>query len=126
MRALVALILAALIAAAGYWLFIRQAQPGDEGSAPTQAISLTGVRNDLNAIAQAERTHQAQTGSYASLDELVRSGALTMERRGRDGYTYSVEVSGHTFTVTARHSGAEGVRYPTLVIDQTMQIRQVD
>jgi hypothetical protein len=126
MRALVSLILAALIAGGIYWFYLRQVQPAGPGSAPTQAISLTGVKNDLNAIAQAERTHQAQTGSYASLDELISSGALAMEKRGRDGYTYTVEVSGNTFTATARHSGAGGVRWPTLVVDQTMQIRQID
>lgn len=126
MRGLVGLILAALIAAGVYWLYIRQVQPAGPGSAPTQAISLTGVKNDLNAIAQAERVHQGQTGSYATLDELISSGALAMEKRGRDGYTYSVEVGGNGFTATARHSGASGLRYPTLVIDQTMQIRQMD
>ena len=127
MRALISLILAALIAAGIYWLYIRQVQPAGPGSAPTQAISLTGVKNDLNAIAQAERAHQAQTGSYATLDELISSGELRMQKPERDGYVYTVETSGTGFTVTARHPAGSGdVRWPTLVVDQMMQIRQVE
>jgi hypothetical protein len=127
MRALIGLIIVALIIGAIYWFSIRQVQPEGPGTVATQAISLTGVKNDLNAIAQAERQYQAQNGSYATLDELISSGALQMARRSRDGYTYEVEVSGNGFTATARHTGGPGgVRWPTLVIDQTMEIRQVD
>ena len=127
MRALIGLILALVIGFFVYKFYFAQVQPGGPGTAATQAISLTGVKNDLNAIAQAERMYQAQNGSYATLDELISSGALQMGRRGRDGYTYEVEVSGNGFTATARHTGGPGgVRWPTLVIDQTMQIRQTD
>lgn len=127
MRGLIGLIIVALIAGAIYWFSIRQVQPAGQGTVATQAISLTGVKNDLLAIAQAERQYQAQNGSYATLDQLVSGGALTMDRRGRDGYVYTVETSGAGFTVTARHSGGSSeVRWPTLVADQTMQIRQTD
>ena len=127
MRALIGLIIVALIAGAIYWFSIRQMHPGGEGTVATQAISLTGVKNDLNAIAQAERAHQAQTGSYATLDELISSGELRLQKPERDGYVYTVETSGTGFTVTARHpAGSGNVRWPTLVVDQTMQIRQVE
>jgi hypothetical protein len=85
---------------------------------------------DLNAIAQAERTYFAQNGSYADLDQLTSSGALTMARSGRDGYTYSIATAGNGFTVTARHAespainGAAPLHYPALSIDQSMQIHQ--
>jgi hypothetical protein len=129
MRALIGLILAVVIGFLIYKFYFAQVQPEGPGSGTvaTQAISLTGVKNDLNAIAQAERMYQAQNGSYATLDELISSGALQMGRRERDGYTYEVEVSGTGFTATARHSGGPGdIRWPTLVVDQTMEIRQVD
>ena len=128
MRALLSLLIAVAIVFVAYRLYLtRTVAPGPEGSSmtvPTQAITLTGVKNDLNAIAQAERAWFAEHGSYATLDELTSSGALTMKRPGRDGYSYSVNVSANGFTVTARYQGPSGLNYPVLVVDQTMQIRE--
>jgi hypothetical protein len=89
---------------------------------------------DLNAIAQAERLYFAQNGSYASLDQLVASGAMNISAGGRDGYTYSIETSPTGFVVTATHpdipagviEGSAAIHYPTLTVDQNMQIRQGD
>lgn len=89
---------------------------------------MTGVRTDLLQIGQAERGFVAQNGRCATLDELVSSNSLTMSRSGRDGYSYSVECSGSSFSVTATHTPAPGgsqVRFPTLSIDETMQVREV-
>jgi hypothetical protein len=126
MRALVGLLIAVAIAFAAYKLYLSKAVPEGEGQVATQAINTTGVKNDLIAIAQAERAYVAQNGRYASLEELVSSGALSMTRPGRDGYEYSVETSASGFTVTARYTRASELRYPAYVIDQTMQIRQTD
>ncbi len=126
---MVGLLFAALIAIGIYYYYLKQAAPAP-GMVATQAISTTGVEMDLNAIAQAERMYFAQNGSYADLDRLTSSGALTMARTGRDGYTYSIETSGNGFTVTAHHSdspainGAAPLHYPALSMDQSMQIRQ--
>jgi hypothetical protein len=66
----------------------------------------------------------------ASLDELISSHSLTMERPERDGYSYTIQCSGTAdFTAIARHAPApEGspIRYPTLAIDHTMQVREVN
>lgn len=127
MRALVALIVAALAGFFIYRLYLARVQPETPGTAVTQAISFTGVRNDLNAIAQAERLHLAQHGAYAPLDQLISSGALQMSRTQRDGYTYEIQIGGNGFTATARYTGAAtGVVHPTFVVDQTMQIRQLE
>jgi hypothetical protein len=123
------LLFAAVIAMGIYYFYLKQAAPAP-GMVATQAITTTGVEMDLNAIAQAERTYFAQNGSYADLDQLSSSGALTMARSGRDGYTYSIETAGNGFTVTARHSDSSAVNgvapfhYPALSIDQTMQRHQ--
>src|SRR5207302_8902301 len=93
MRALICLVIVAAIVLGGYYFYLKHMQPDGAGSNPMEAVSLTGVQNDLLAIAQAERAYLAQTGSYASLEELIRSGSLTMSRSGRDGYTYSVEIT---------------------------------
>ncbi len=91
---------------------------------PRAAADISGVKNDLNAMAQAERAFQALNGRYASLEELQSSGHLQMDpSRGRQGYSYSAEVGDRHFTITATYSGpATGM--PTLSIDETMQISQ--
>ncbi len=126
MRALISIVIALAIAFGIYRLYLTRVQPAGSGTAPTQAITITGVQNDLLAIAQAERLYLAEHGSYASLEELISSGALLMEKPGRDGYSYSVETTATSFTVTARYSGPPGPSYPMLTIDQTMAIRRVE
>jgi hypothetical protein len=130
MRALVSLLVTLALALGIYYFYLKRMQPAGPASATTQAISLTGVQNDLIALAQAERGYFAQNGSYASLGELVQSGTLTMPRSGRDGYTYSIETSANGFTVTARYLGEPGdpagPRHPTITVDQNMQFRQPD
>jgi hypothetical protein len=135
MRSVVSLLVVALIALGGYSYYLKSASPAaGAGQTVTQAISTTGVQMDLNAIAQAERLYFAQNGSYASLDQLVASGAMNISAGGRDGYTYSIETSPTGFVVTATHpdipagviEGSAAIHYPTLTVDQNMQIRQGD
>ena len=126
MRSLISILIALVIGYGIYRLYLTRVQPAGEGTAPTQAITITGVENDLLAIAQAERMYLTQHGSYASLEELIASGALATAKPGRDGYTYTVETTSNSFTVTARYSGPASPRFPTVVIDQTMQFRRTD
>jgi hypothetical protein len=100
-----------------------------EGTAPTQAVSLTGVRMDLLQIAKAERNSIAVDGRCSAIEELISSGSMSMSRPGRDGYSYSVDCSGSDFTVTARHAPAPAgstIRYPNYAIDQTMEVRELE
>lgn len=129
MRALVAILVACAVGFGVYQYSLRRMPVTDAGTAPTQTISLTGVRADLLQIAQAERIYIAQNGHCATMDELTSSNSLSMARPERDGYTYSVECSGGDFSVTARHAAAAAgspIRYPTLAIDQTMQVHEVN
>jgi hypothetical protein len=123
------LIVAAAILLAVYYGYLKKMPSTDQGTAPTQAISLTGVRMDLLQIAQAERGYAALNSRCASLDELISSHSLSMERPERDGYTYSVECSGAEFTATARHAPAppgSPIRYPTLAVDPNLQVHEVN
>jgi hypothetical protein len=129
MRALAGILVACALLFGVYEYYLKKMPTTDVGTAPTQAISLTGVRTDLLQIAQAERGYIAQNGHCASLDELTSSNSLSMSRPERDGYSYSVECSGGDFSVTARHAPAAAgspIRYPTLAIDQSMQVREVN
>lgn len=126
MRSLVALLVTLVIGYLIYRSFITQQLPKEDGGgSPVSAISATGVKNDLIAIAQAERAWFAEHGSYASLSELTSSGALTMTRSGRDGYTYSVDTQAGGFTVTARYSGPITPPPSGFLIDQSMQVRAI-
>jgi len=129
MRGFVSLLFVVLIIFAVYHAYLKQMPTTNKGTAPTQAISLTGVRMDLLQIGQAERGYIAQNSRCGSLDELIDSQSLTMSRSGRDGYSYSVDCSGTSFSVTASHAPAapdSPIRYPTLALDQTMQVRAVE
>ena len=126
MRGLAGLLVVVVVGFLVYRVYLSQKLPKEEGGgSPISAISTTGVKNDLIAIAQAERYYQAQHGNYATLDELVSSGTMNMIRSGREGYTYSVDVQGTGFTVNARYSGAISPPPPSFSVDQTMEIHAV-
>jgi hypothetical protein len=127
MRALAGLLAALALAGGVYYYYVKRLPTTDEGTAATQAVSLTGVRSDLLQIAQAERGEIALNSKCVSLDELISSGSLTMNKKGRDGYTYEVSCSGTDFEVTAEHPAAPeaGIRYPKLAMDGNMQVREV-
>jgi hypothetical protein len=129
MKSLVGILVAAALFFVIYRAYLKKMPTTDEGTAPTQAISLTGVRSDLLQIAQAERGYIATNGHCGTLDELLSSNTISMARSERDGYSYSLECSGGEFTVTAHHSPAPAgspIRYPNLAIDSSMQVHEVN
>ena len=92
---------------------------------PTATVDLIGVRNDLLAIAQAERSHATLHGGFVSIDELRSQGELSMQRESRGPYTYSAETGDTSFRIIATYSGPENSGLPkTLSIDQTMEVSQ--
>jgi hypothetical protein len=129
MRSLVGVLVGAALLFVVYHFYLKSMPTTDEGTATTQAISLTGVRSDLLQIAQAERGYMATNGRCASLAELVSSNNLSMTRTERDGYSYTIECSGGDFSASARHLPAPAgspIRYPNLAIDSSMQVREID
>jgi hypothetical protein len=111
----------------GAYIYMRQTQGVMTAgtSSPTATVDLIGVRNDLLAIAQAERSHAATQGNYVSIDVLRQQGDLTMERNNRGPYSYSAEISDSSFRIVATYTGPENNGMPrALSIDQTMQISQ--
>ena len=129
MGKVLSLVIVAAIVGAAYYFYFQKMPTSDAGTAPPQAISLTGVRMDLNQIAQAERTYYASTGKCGSLEELTSSGTMNLARISRDGFAYDVQCGeANQFSVVARHSPApagSNFRYPTLSIDQNMQLGEV-
>ena len=129
MKALAAILVAAAAVYAIFHFYFQKMPTTDEGTAPTQAISLTGVRMDLLQIAEAERAYIALNSRCGRPDELASSSDLPVPRTGRDGYTYSVECSGAQFTVSARHQptpAGSPIRYPNLAVDENMQVSEIN
>jgi hypothetical protein len=129
MRSLVGVLVGAALLFVVYHFYLKGMPATDQGTAPTQAISLTGVRTDLLQIANAERGYIATNGHCGSLDELISSNSISMTRKERDGYSYTVECSGGDFTASARHLPAPAgspIRYPNLAIDSSMQVHEID
>ena len=108
----------------GAYLYTQQAKSASVGgSSPRATIDTVGVKNDLLAIAQAERAYQAEHGSYGSLEELKSAGAMSMLKDGRDGYSYDVVTSASGFQVTAKCTPATNPGCSNWTVDQTMQVQ---
>ena len=118
------LLAVALIAALIYKYYFTQGQSAGV-TTPRQTIDVVGVKNDLIAMGQAERVYQAEHGSYASLDDLVSSGAMSMKKTGRGGYTYEAETTAEGFRVTAQCPSDTAPGCTSYVIDQTMEVQPV-
>jgi hypothetical protein len=133
MTGVLSLLVTAVIGIGAYLYFLKQAAP-EPGMVATQAIDVTGVKNDLISIAQAERLYYVQNNSYADLPTLASSGTMNITRTSRGGYTYVAETSGTGFTVTATYTapplqmpnGVAPPHFPTYSVDQTMEIHQGD
>jgi hypothetical protein len=129
MRPLAGLLVVGALVGGFYYYNLKKMSSSDEGTSPTQAITLTGVRADLLQIAQAERSFVVTNGRCAPLNELMESGGMSMTKSERDGYQYSLECSNLEFNAVARHNPApagSGIRYPNLAVDQAMQFHEVN
>lgn len=116
-----------IVVGIGAYIYMRQTKSVTSagGSNPTATVDLIGVRNDLLAIAQAERSHQAEQGSYVSIETLRSRNELVMTRDNRGPYNYSAEITDSSFRIVATYAGPAGSGMPqTLSVDQTMQVSQ--
>jgi hypothetical protein len=130
MKSIVSLVVTLGIGLGIYYIFLKQAAPTGTNAPITSVINTTGVEMDLTSIAQAERMYNTQNGSYATFDQLVEAGDITMSKPGRENYTYTVDAGGTCFTVTAKWTAPPGtpanVHYPTMTIDQTMELHRIN
>jgi hypothetical protein len=120
MGRILSLLVVVAIVIVGYMYIFKAG--GSAISAPHSAPNAVGAQNDILAIAQAERAYQAENGSYASLDKLLSSGALSMQKPARDGYEYAVESSSANFRVVARCTGS-AAGCSSFFVDSTMSVQ---
>ena len=106
-----------------YSLQVKTLSPSTSGGNTEEVATITGVKNDLIGIANAERGYQASQGKYASLDELTSGNYLTIKGE-RPPYIYDVEIgsSGFRATATRTTKGAPA----QLWITETMEVKASD
>ena len=110
-----------IVVGIGAYIYVGQVQTiTPRGSSPTAAINVTAVRNDLIAIANAERQFFASNGKYATLDELRANSPISS---GRGDYTYSAEVLSSNFQITAIYSGTDPHAPKRISVDDAMDIK---
>jgi hypothetical protein len=120
-RAFGFIMLIAVVGAGGY-IYTRQATSvtGD-GSAPQTAVDVTAARNDLLALANAERRYFASNGKYATLEELRGNGDIASIPT-RPNFAYSVQTTDTSFKITATYSGPDPKAPKHITVDETMTI----
>jgi len=103
-----------IVAALGSYLYMRQAQAVSPAPAsnPAATVNLAAVQQELLQIARAEQQHLASDGHYLTLPEMRAAGDTGLPLDSRGLYSYSVEVSGESFTVTATYSGRPNTGVP--------------
>ena len=115
------LIAVMIVVAIGGFVYTKQAQTVTPiGSAPKTTVDVVGVRNDLMAIANAERRYWVTNSKYASLDELRTNGDIAIP--SRNSYTYSAETSDTGFKIIASYSGPDPKAPKRIIVDETMMI----
>ena len=121
-------VLGLVIVVAIIWFVVKSqfsSQGPMGGRPPMETIDVVGVKNDLLAVAQAERLYLASHGSYASLEVLQQEGSLAFSGGQRRGYIYTAEVEGgQHFKITATPADPAKAGWPALAVDETMQIAQ--
>lgn len=110
----------------GYFIFKTQMTQGPTGGAPPQqVVDTTGVENDLIAIGHAEKMYLASHGTYASLGQLKQEAMMTFSDGSQRGYTYMVDFQdGQSFRITATPADPAKKGWPTLTMDDEMQIQR--
>jgi hypothetical protein len=106
-----------------YSLQVKTLTPGAGSGNPEEVATITGVKNDLIGIGNAERGYLASQGKYASLDELISGNYISIKSE-RPPYIYDVEINSGSFRATATRTtkGAPA----QLWITETMQVQPSD
>ena len=111
-----------VVLAAGIFLYQRNIEELPDEN-PLQTIDTVAIRQRLLTIGQTERQYQAANGKYATLEELA-AGDLLPGGTEQRGYTYTADVTATSFKVTATPTAADKTEWPTLTIDETMQVTE--
>lgn len=111
-----------VVLGAGLFMYQRSLESIPSGS-PQEQIDTVAIRQRLLTIAQTERQYQASNGKYATLEQLASASLLPGGTEQR-GYTYSAEIGATGFTITATPTAADKASWPTLSVNESMQVTE--
>ena len=117
------LIAVIIVLGVGFFIYERRATQVMQGGSPQEQIDVTAIRQRLLTIAQTERQYQASNGKYATLEELAADNLLPGGTEQR-GYTYTAEIRGAGFTITATPTDRSKAGWPTLEITEAMTVTE--
>src|SRR3974390_3244855 len=116
-----------LVLGVGMYIYKQQivatSAPGGATANPRAAFDVAGVRNDLIAMASAERRRYASDGKYVDISDLISNGDISMQTPSRGPFSYSSSVSDSGFRITASYSGNDANVPHSISIDETMQMK---
>lgn len=117
------LIAVVIVLCAGFFIYQRRAADLTVSGSPQEQIDVTAIRQRLLTIAQTERQYQASNGKYATLEELASENLLPGGAEQR-GYTYTAEIRGSGFTITATPTDPAKKDWPTLEVTERMTVTE--
>lgn len=112
--------------AIGMYIYSQQVKttmPATGTGNAEEFATITGVKNDLISIANAERGCLASEGKYVSLDELISGNYITIKSE-RPPYVYAVETNSGSFRATATRTTKGSPAQ--LWITEAMQVQGAD
>jgi len=107
----------------GFTVYSRSASQATGGASPQETIDVTAIRQRLLTIARTERQYQAQHGNFATLQELMAADLLP-EGTEQRGYTFTAEIVGAGFIITATPTDPAKKDWPTLSINEALSVTE--
>jgi len=114
--------LVVVVAIIGYMYTSQLKKVAATGGVPATVVSITGVKNDLLAMASAEKRYAVTHNAYASLDELRTDGDIHVPTR--PDFEYSIEANSEHFTITATYLGTDPKAPKRITIDDSKTFTQ--
>lgn len=113
-----------IVLGCGFYIYQRSVTNTLGDTSPEEQIDTVAISQRLLEIGQTEKMYMAKFGKYATLEQLDDEKWLPGGTEQR-GYTLTAEVNGpNRFTITATPTGAGKEDWPTLEINESMQVRQ--
>ena len=109
-----------IVVAVGGYFYTSQLKKVAATGVPTTVVSITGVRQDLLSMANAQKRYLGTHPSYASLEELRADGDIYVPTR--PDFVYAIDADNNHFTITATYTGPDKNAPRRLRVDDSMNI----